>query len=347
MISALSRTIIHILASFATFWLPLFAQGVNLEEGCSECVLETKRLEIAGYPYAFNPSMVRWGEHILLSFRVIPDPAHPYTSMLGVVLLNEQFEQIGEAQILGVREAGSRAPSRAEDGRLLWVGNELYIIYSDNPDLKISRGGFRMVVGELRQVEGKFVICNAQRLMQFEGADDGVREKSWTPFVFEDSLLLSYSISPHLIFYPVPGTEQCETVAETACPFPWDWGILRGGTQALLIDTGEYLTFFHSVKLMKTLHSDGKEVEHYFMGAYTFAPTPPFHILRYTSDPIVARGFYSGESYRPHWKPIQCIFPAGMMIEGNTIIVSYGRQDHEMWIIKFDKAKFLSQLCFK
>lgn len=33
---------------------------VNLEDNAQDFVLETKRIEIPGYPNAFNPSIVRW-----------------------------------------------------------------------------------------------------------------------------------------------------------------------------------------------------------------------------------------------------------------------------------------------
>lgn len=325
------------------FAWPLFSE-INLESLTQDFVLETKRIEIPGYPSAFNPSIIRWKGFILMSFRLIPDPKLPYNSVLGLVLLDDNFDPIGEAQIFSMREIGSPIPPRAEDARLFYIGNTLHIAYSDNRNLQINRGGFRMEIGELHFEEGLFSIRNIQRITEFEGESDLVREKSWVPFEYRDSLLLAYNIQPHLIFMPLPGQCRCETVVSTNPPLNWDWGIIRGGTPALKLETGEYLAFFHSVKKMASVQSKGKEMAHYFMGAYTFSAEFPFQITRFSSEPIVAKGFYSGASYKPYWAPIQCVFPAGLIIEDESIFISYGRQDHEIWIAKLDKSRLLSSL---
>jgi predicted GH43/DUF377 family glycosyl hydrolase len=243
-----------------------------------------------------------------------------------------------------MRAEGSLVPPRAEDARLFYIGNNLHIAYSDNPNLQINRGGFRMEIGEIHFEEGFFSIRNIYRFTCFEGESSDLREKSWVPFDYQQNLLLAYSIKPHLIFSPVCGTDGCETVSSTDPCIDWDWGIIRGGTPALQLETGEYLSFFHSVKKMASIHSKGKEMAHYFIGAYAFDATLPFHITRLSPEPIVAKGFYSGTSYKPYWAPIQCIFPAGLIIEDESIFISYGRQDHEIWIAKLDKRKLLSSL---
>jgi len=336
--------IFSLLFSFSLFTHSWADVSIDLEEMAQEFVLETKRIEIPGYPYAFNPSMIRWNGYILMSFRLIPDPKLCYNSVLGLILLDGNFDPIGEPQIFSMRETGSLIPPRAEDARLFYIGDRLYIAYSDNRNMMINRGGFRMEIGEIHYDSGLFSIRNVQRLTEYEGEDSNVREKSWVPFEYQGSLFLAYNIMPHLIFCPIQGTDRCDTVTMTHPQINWNWGIVRGGTPALQLENGEYLAFFHSVKKMASIHSKGKETAHYFLGAYTFNGEFPFQITQFSPEPIVGRGFYTGATYKPYWAPIQCVFPAGLIIEDDSIFVSYGRQDHEIWIAKLDKSKLLSSL---
>ena len=82
---------------------------------------------------------------------------------------------------------------------------------------------------------------------------------------------------------------------------------------------------------------------HYFMGAYTFSPDPPFSITSMSPEPIVGEDFYVGPSYKT-WKPMRVVFPGGFIAAEKYIFVVYGKQDHEMWVVKLDKEKLLRSL---
>ena len=69
----------------------------------NDLVLETKQILIHEYPWAFNPSIIRWDNNLLMSFRVIPDPKQTFTSWVGVINLNENFEPKGKPQQLQLR----------------------------------------------------------------------------------------------------------------------------------------------------------------------------------------------------------------------------------------------------
>src|SRR5579872_2218071 len=127
----------------------LFAE-VDLEANPDPFVLDLKKIEIPDYPYAFNPSIIRFEEKYLMSFRTLPDPKDNYVSSIGLVFLDDKFDPLGAPQILMTRNPLSKVPSRAEDGRLLYVGDRLYLIYSDNENPVITGGGFRLYLGELR-----------------------------------------------------------------------------------------------------------------------------------------------------------------------------------------------------
>ncbi len=326
----------------------LFAQEnplLDLEERAQDFILETKKIDIPGYPHAFNPSIVRWKDFYLLSFRIIPDAKNPYVSYIGLILLDGNFSPISDPQIMQTREPNSSVPFRAEDARLIYVGETLYIIYSDNDEPMLSRGGFRVFTGEVTFDGIDFSINRVEKLKTYKGESPELREKNWVPFEYKGHLFLSYSIDPHVIFYPLRNTEMCLTVSTAVSEIQWPFGTLRGGTTALAgLAEGEYLSFFHSSIPMATLHSNGKCMPHYFMGAYTYSAEPPFNLTRISPEPIIGKQFYKGLEYPRYWGSVRVVFPGGYLFDEEFIWVAYGRQDHEIWIAKLDRKKLLDSL---
>lgn len=333
---------------FVCFFLLFFHTlcGVNLEDCIQDFVVETKRIEIPGYPHAFNPSIIQWNGKIILTFRNIPDVKNKYISYIGIAELDKQFNVIGKPQLLDLtpEDYPLSAPSRAEDARLIQVGKDLMIVYSDNRDEKISKAGFRVHTAKLTYRNDLFGVQNVQKLTDFKGETPLLREKNWVPFVYDDRLYLSYSLEPHRVFRPIPNSPSCEWILDTDVKMGWDWGVVRGGTPGLKIDDDHYLSFFHSSKLMKTDHSDNDEVLHYFMGAYLFSSRPPFQILAMSPEPIVGPNFYMGENYKPYWHPVRAVFPCGFIFDKKHIWVTYGRQDHECWVVKLHRKRLIQSL---
>lgn len=325
------------------FYLNPLSAFLDLSEMVQGFVLETKRIHIPGYPYAFNPSIIRWQGAFLMSFRDIPNPKNNFESQLGLIWLDDNFNPISSPQILDT-QGNSLIPSRSEDPRLIKVGARLYMVYSDNKDEKITRGGFRVYIAELKFDGRKFFLYKTEGLNRFEGESNLRREKNWVPFDFEGNLLLAYSLTPHLIFRPLIGQGECETLAKTHNNIQWDWGTLRGGTPAVILDNGNYLSFFHSSQLMETKQSEGKSIPHYFMGAYTFSSIPPFEIISISSEPIIGKTFYDGVIYKPYWSAVRVVFPGGFVFDDNYIWIAYGRQDHETWVVKLDKKLLYESL---
>lgn len=317
---------------------------IDYEESIQDFVIETTRIVVPEFPHAFNPSIIRWKEKLLMTFRVIPDPKNSYISYIGYVWLNDDFQPISEARLFNLRRDDPAAPSRAEDARLITVSDRLYMVYSDNPNIVITGGGFRVYIAELT-TDGELaeVILN-ERITAFDGECPTLREKSWVPFSYNDNLLLAYSLSPHKIFLPILGENSCETIALSDNPFEWAWGIIRGGTPAFPIDDTHYLSFYHSSIRTTSVHSDGKNIMHYFIGAYLFSNNPPFEITHRSPEPIVGPNFYYGETYKHYWKPVKAVFPCGYIMDDAHIWMAYGRDDHEMWIVKIDKTGLLQSL---
>lgn len=305
---------------------------IDLEEEIPPFVLETKRIKLLPYPDAFNPSIVEWKGEILLSFRS-RNPDTGVASRVGFVRLNKDFDPIQEPFLLDTGD------SYIQDPRLYIHSGRLYMAYSDLIDNPPKR---RMCIAELIEDNNELQLHNPQFLLKFNGDAYRKFEKNWTPFVHDDTLFLSYTLFPHKVFIPFPDEQRCTTLGSSKTAFTWNRGEIRGGTPALLID-GFYLGFFHSSIEMATLQSKDATIPHYFMGAYTFSANPPFRMTSISPKPIIGRNFYNGKSYQT-WKPLRVVFPGGFLFNDEYIWIAYGRQDHEIWIVKLDRKGLMESL---
>jgi predicted GH43/DUF377 family glycosyl hydrolase len=325
--------------------IPLFGELIDLDENPHDFVLDTKRIEIPNFPHAFNPSIIRWDGRLLLSFRNLPPQADKmkFNSDLYLIWLDDDFNPVSAPQLLEIRRPNDPTHSRAEDPRLVLIDKQLYIIYSDNTDLKITAKGFRMYRAELYHIGDKIIIQNLEKMSEWAGQNPERREKNWVPFDHKGQMLLAYNLSPHHILRPIFGTDFLEELSCSNSQLDWKWGWIRGGTPAIQIGD-EYLSLFHSQIKMTSVHSQGKEMLHYFMGAYTFSSEYPFKINKISPEPIRGKDFYHGLEYERYWGSIRVVFPCGLIVEDPYIYVSYGRQDHELWVAKMDKEKLLNSL---
>lgn len=293
-------------------------------------VISNKRIELPDYPDAYNPSLTTFENGYLLIFRYTPDFTHGRISYIGAVLLNEALQLISQPQLLSTRHLQSSTPSQSEDARVLWCRGDLYLVFNDNfddlyPSVRERRD---IYVAKLSYADKKFTLEQPLKLTHEQKYISQFCQKNWVPFVSEDKMLLAYQINPHEILEPDPSNGNCRPVYETKIPTLWQWGQLRGGTPALMVD-GEYLAFFHS---SCGVYSEGQSLLHYVMGAYTFNPNPPFEIRKMSPCPIQAKEFYAKTT---HGKKV--IFPGGFAVAGNRIHMAYGRNDCEIWIATLDK----------
>lgn len=313
----------------------------DLNQKPSPFVLHVQEIKIPDFPYAFNPSLIRFKGRLLLAFRTRDPADHAHTDGMGLVWLNENFQPEGKAQLLDIRLKQPILDSYAQEPKLVAIGEGLYIVFSNRVN-GMSSTQRRVYVAELHHDGKVFFISEAEPLLHFL-ENSNRQEKNWVPFEYEGHLLLSYSLVPHRILRPLLNrSKKCEEFAESVGAVRWNWGKLRGGTPAAL-EGNSYLAFFHSSKDLTTVQSKGKHVNHYFMGAYTFASTPPFEITAVSPEPIVHKSFYAWPDY-PTWKPLLVVYPGGYVSDEKFIWVAYGRQDHEIWIAKLDKKGLMKSL---
>lgn len=303
-------------------------------------ILCYKKIGLDKFKTAHNPSIAKIDEGYLLSFRYIPDANQHWISLIGLVVLNEDFVPIQEPQILNTRLYNSTTPSQSEDARIFTYKEKLYIIYNDNMDVEDASLADRrdMYIAKLSSLKGKYRLSPPLKLIHAEKYFHKYWQKNWMPFEWNQTLLLVYSPTPHEILSPnlIHGT--CQPLYTTLPRVKWQWGRMRGGTSPQLVD-GEYLTFFHSGLETTSEVSNEQILWHYYMGAYTFSAEPPFEMTKMTSSPIKAEGFYTNSSY---YKRV--IYPGGFVIAGDLIYLAYGKDDSEIWIATIDKNKLLQQM---
>jgi predicted GH43/DUF377 family glycosyl hydrolase len=317
------------------------SKQIDLEEKTDEFILETKQIKLNDFPDAFNPSIMRYKNKILMVFR-IRDPLLKTTNEMGIIRLDEDLNPSSKVYRIKIKPSAIHGNNQTQDPKLVTINNELYLVYNDNTSKSSYSDIRRMVVAKLDFNGRDFVIEKSNMLRIYDHEIKNRNEKNWVPFIFQNNLHLAYSLEPHSIFRPIMKENRCESVASTKHSFGWNFGELRGGTQCLIVND-EYLGFFHSCKTMATKQSDNKNMPHYFIGAYTFNALPPFSITGISEKPIIGKNFYNGLAHKT-WKPLRVVFPGGYIFDDEYIWMSYGRQDHEMWIVKFDKAKLLNSL---
>ncbi len=315
-------------------------QFFDLHDLKQDFVIQTKRINLSGFPCAFNASIIDWNGFLLMSFRTYSENGS--TNNIGLVLLDQDCNPVGEPQLIAMPFTDDYCFTKRQDPRLIQSNGHLYLVYNNHLKTVTDREIRRMLVAELFFDGRQFYAEQSNIFLDFEGESPAKTEKNWVPFDYDNTLLLSYGVNPHQVLQPILGTNTCQTIATSRFLSDWQWGALRGGTQALKIGD-EYLAFFHSSRNLPSLHSNGKVMLHYFMGAYTFSAEPPFTITKVSPDPIIGDHFYDGPMYKT-WKPLRAVFPCGMVVQGDTIWVSYGKQDHEVWVAKIDKQQLLNSL---
>src|SRR5580700_1493225 len=157
---------------------------IDMESMVKSWILETKKIEFSGYPGAFNPSMIKYKDAILMSFRVY-NLANGSTNPFALVWLNDQFEPISTPQIFELPFHNPVLPSKQQDPRLITVGERLFVAYNNILDNVTHREIRRMFISELFYDGETFSASAPECLADFEGKSDRRYEKNWVPFEYQ------------------------------------------------------------------------------------------------------------------------------------------------------------------
>lgn len=307
-------------------------------------ITRVTNIVIPEVPYAFNPSIVKRNGGYLLAFRDDPIMQAPpmIQSRVGLVQLRPDFSSEGPITYVNTGNNHSSDPRLFYyDGKLLTLSNHLthmsdtYLCHLD-----------------LSCLDPKSLETINVTHLQNPGTP---REKNWTPFVYTDKegnsdLYLIYVFNPMIAArFDRPFTGKLESFVSLGpqLPLAWEqnWGQIRGGTPALLVDD-EYLVFFHTYFHLR-------QKDWYVFGALTFEKEPPFRIKKISPYPILFHSMFKANSCPGWWferggyaKNVE--YPSGF-VEGeeNGKKVFYlvcGENDRAITFLTIDKMKLLSQL---
>ena len=194
-------------------------------------------------------------------------------------------------------------------------------------------------------------MVQAQQLLLPEGMQMAGREKNWVPFVYDDGIHFIQSVNPHVVVRLPPmaaaaeGTGSnvvTELVSSANQAVRWRYGEMRGGTQAVYDgELDAYLTVFHShVEYFES--EQGRKQRLYFMGCYVFAAQPPFAVQLMSQTPLIGPAFYTGPA-ADHGS-LRVVFPAGLMLTPDELVISYGKNDCESRLARFDRRNVTDAL---
>ena len=137
-----------------------------------------------------------------------------------------RWQSRGDAQKMG-------AEVRAEDPRLVSVGEDLYVVFiGDSP----FPGQFKCI-WLLRDGAWEAVPLFVPGL--------NVIEKNWAPFEYKGKLMFVYNYDPLILLQCEPSTGKC-TVIRGEIPFDTSKTFVRGGSNLLQTSDGGYVGFAHS-----------------------------------------------------------------------------------------------------
>lgn len=287
---------------------------------------------------AYNASIVDYEDGYLMAFRydIFKSPIalniDEFYQYIGIIRLNENFKPIGPWHpCIG---------SRTYDPRLLKVDDTIYMIFaSAAPSDSHSCLSSRLNLCTINYSEEEISISNFNAL---RAPFQNTWEKNWVLFSYNSKILMEYEISPHVILEPSLQDGSCEMLEfnsdtdEQVKIIEWPYGIIRGGTPALLVDD-KYLGFFHSSRMDKITKKYT-----YYIGAYTFSNTPPFTIDRVSISPFFHPDFYSTPKNAKTTSRV--VFPGGFVIKNDKIYLCYGENDDAIKIMVLDKCKLFASM---
>ena len=323
--------------------LPLSLVNIPFAED-SGLVVDVKTLKIRGVEAPYNPSLISSssGYHLFFRYDLMNSKAKyaPFHSHIGVVSLNDQFEQ--------TEQEFKKIPftsNYTDDPRALWVGDKLYLSFNvlNEENIRCRNVAIAQVNPETFDIDYSTIL------------DPNIKqvEKNWTPFAYSaegkaPELFFEYQISPRAVFSLLdPRKNELgllsipSNISHFSLGWREKWGKIRGGTPAQKVGD-EYLGFFHSAIEEKN------GMFWYIMGAYTFQAEPPFAITGMSKCPIFFKGIFdtpirnTGQQYK------RIIFPSGFVVEKQQdrelIHVACGENDSGIKIVTLDKKILLKSL---
>jgi predicted GH43/DUF377 family glycosyl hydrolase len=209
-------------------------------------------------------------------------------------------------------------------------------------------------------LDGRLRVSEMYVALQASNVRTSEPQKNWTPFLYDHCIHFIQQYNPFIVTvidsdseperwnsFPYNRTDnQYRTRMATVAyrhddlAIPWEYGTIRGGSNAILLENGRYLTIFHSsCRLL------GNFMKTYFIGALLFDSSPPFRPRAASAYPIIDNSFYEGpySTFRNRGFDY-VVFPMGLTQVNDTLLLSLGHNDWEGLLIRIKLADLLGSL---
>lgn len=300
--------------------VPSYPKLIGIPTKSTYLKSKAKVLRIPGLVGGFNPGFAPYKGGYLMTVRVKPSLG-PDNRVI-TVRLGTDYQVIGPVREL-VTEFGKKELDSVHDARLFYFRQTLWIIFSMIHSERRSSER-QMFAGPLEEMRsGAFRMKKSVHLSVAKSGD----QKNWSPFEYEGELYFVYYVNPHIILKANMETGECEELKRgDEVGVKWAYGSARGGTQTLRLGN-KYIAAFHSSRAFQYLN--GVRDTAYFMGFYTFQAHPPFMVVAHNEHPIDSSLFYDAEN------PRKIVFPTGLHVSGDRVIVLSGKNDDAMIVNEF------------
>ena len=226
-----------------------------------------------------------------------------------------------------------------EDPRLVVMGDRLYLSFAEvdlkNPANCICRQCLVELGEDLRVL----------RRVPLDIWRNGTQiEKNWSWFDAYDPVMqlerlgLVYRFSPMQVMLLEPSGRPLNGVHSSEGIARWNHGAVNGRTPPLRLDKDRFFTFFGGWR------PHPSRIGFYYFAAATFSAKPPYEVLGMSRSPIAFgsdRSFAYVSPRAPMHNPL-CIFPAGMVFEGEDVILSVGVNDSWCCFLRYNVPKLLA-----
>lgn len=275
----------------------------------------------SGYTALFKNSVFGFPKE--MGYRVVPKGTVPYgQNCLYRVDFDKDFNPTCFKEV-SVHYSSANQQEVFEDTRLFNVGDRVYAvgarIFRDMPSAQVKAmlpPRTQMVYGEL---VGDQLSANEISWQLFQP------QKNWAAFEKDNDIHFICHVHPLVVRSELDGKVK-DWISEYT--YPDFGGVLRGGTPPVKLDTGEYLAVAHYTKHRSEIGASVRAglkdlVMDYSVVFYTFEGESPFRMMR-VSQPVKLVS------------PDRIQFPMGLVLKGKELLVSFGVNDCDCYIARFD-----------
>ena len=301
----------------------------------------------------FNPTLTPVKDGYAMCYRVAP-PEATFRS-LATCRLTSNFEIVA-GSVTALSDLISFAcPERINERSLIWhadpryqtLGDRLYVSWNDGGNRPVNRQFIMEMSPDGLTPAGK------ARELVLKGMERRSVEKNWMLFRGPDGGdYVVYSCTPHIIL-SADLSGDGDVICTVAADIDWSnsyseiFGVMRGGAQPILMPAPGTASGSGD-RFVSITHSSYKLLEgrKYEMSVYEFEAQTPFAVTRCVRHPVTLdMAGFDGFEFEPLNKDVvSVVYPCGALLDGTSLIVSYGINDENLAIARMPWSDIESAL---